>query len=107
MIELLPKWFESFGKIRVIYKPTERGITLPGHHDLCFEAMPVQTTTLVRLRQMWEQMGCFKLKSFVQFHLHTIMLFKNLSTRRHSARSGNVPVTLRQCCLRLARLGSS
>ena len=62
MVQFLPNRFERFRDVGVIHQPAEFRIALAGHDDLRLEAVPVQPTALVRLRQMRQQMRRFKLK---------------------------------------------
>jgi hypothetical protein len=82
VVELFPERLEGGRDVRVIHQPAELGVAGAGDDDFRREAVAVEAPAFVGLRQVRQQVGGFKLKSFAKFDGHSQLKVKNAKLKK-------------------------
>jgi hypothetical protein len=64
VVEFFPEWFERNFHFSVVHDPSQLCVARAFDCDFDFETVTVKTAALMRLRQVWQQVGCFELECF-------------------------------------------
>ncbi len=70
VVELFPEWFEGFGDIGVVHDPAVLGVAFSADHDFDLEAVSVEASAFVLLRNIGQVVCGLKLEGFAQVEFH-------------------------------------